>query len=115
MNENFFNQNNRKYLTVSRFEANVNAYLSPDPREEDNYFYVLPEEEFEKLDKLGVFEAINYAVDKNIEPFESDIIAAEDCGECLSILREKGVSSKSFFYQALVKTLDRGTYMDISF
>lgn len=115
MNEEYFNAENMKYLTIPKYETDLDAPLPVDPKSESVYFYVLPETEYLELEEMGAIDVINSQLEYNIEPFEDERISARDCGKCLEILQHFGVKNTSVLYQAFARALDCGTFIELYF
>lgn len=111
INPEYLNKKNRLYLIVPTHSYDIEKRLPSDPKSGLIDFYVLPVEEYEKLAASNVFEEINN-LGYNLEEFEEERIFAKDCGECLEILRNNGISNESIFYQAFVSALNYGTFVE---
>lgn len=99
----------RKYMIVPIDDIKKLGPFHLDHRAENYYYFILPESEYDRLVDEKVFDQINDAVGSNIEPYESDEIQAEDCSECLEILRKNQITPNSYLYQALATAIKWNT------
>lgn len=106
---------NPYFLTVPMNDKGINDVDCMRDETPDLLEYVLPPEEFQKLQNAGVFKELNETYNLLIDTYESERIPFKACAGSLEILREVGVEKKSIFATALKRALNYGTFVECDF
>ena len=100
-----------KYITVPKNEARIKEYESLIDESENMITYVLPEDEFETLDKHHVFDIINDKCDLMIDIYESETVSAEE----LKAVYDEISLLKGVWLDAVNKAIKYGTCVFLDF
>ncbi len=101
----------QKYITVPINQKGIDEYSHMDFETENLLSFVLPEDEYEKLDRHHVFDIINTKCGKMIDVFESEKVSADDLK---SVYRDIS-PIKGIWLDAVNKALEYNTCICLDF
>ena len=100
-----------KYITVPKHEEGRNDYQEGKEGTENMEEFILPEEEFDTLDRHKVFDIINDKCGLLIDIYESETVTAE---QLKSVYKEISLM-KGIWLKAVNKAIEYGTCVYLDF